>query len=91
MTKKLKPCPFCGSKADVNMLPKFDDYKQVFCPTCGACNVWGDDAVKNETKLKDVRYVARRRDPMKPMTARGLYSAPSVILQAHANLHARKL
>ena len=55
MTKKLKPCPFCGCKADVNVLPKFDDYKQVFCPTCGACNVWGDDAVKRWNRRSEIK------------------------------------
>lgn len=46
---KLKPCPFCGHEADINV-SKFN--KQVFCPNCGAANVWGEDAIKRWNKRK---------------------------------------
>ena len=55
MTEKLKLCPFCGSKAIVNVLSGHDGYNQVFCPTCGACNVWGDDAIRRWNKRNEIK------------------------------------
>ena len=46
---KLRPCPFCGPEADVNIS---EPSKQVFCPNCGAANVWGEDAVRRWNRRK---------------------------------------
>ena len=58
MTEKLKPCPFCGEKADVHTLTSLYDVKQVFCTDCGATNtLWSEDAIKqwNERKQRKRR------------------------------------
>ena len=55
MTEKLKPCPFCGGEAKVDVSQALSELKQVFCPNCGASNLWGKDAVKLWNKRKKIK------------------------------------
>ena len=55
MTEKLKPCPFCGKDVKLHVSLTYDDYFQVFCPHCGASNVWGDNAVKRWNKRSELK------------------------------------
>ncbi len=55
MSEKLKPCPFCGEKTNVGVLSGHNDYEQVFCPNCGASNVWGADAVKRWNNRNEIK------------------------------------
>ena len=52
MDEDLKPCPFCGNEAEINVSPSASDIRQVFCPACGASNIWGEDAIKRWNKRK---------------------------------------
>ncbi len=52
MTEKLELCPLCGHEVKTNVSSADADIKQVFCPNCGASNLWGDDAVKRWNKRK---------------------------------------
>lgn len=55
MDKELKPCPFCGKDVKLHVSLTYDDYFQVFCPHCGASNVWGDNAVKRWNKRSEIK------------------------------------
>ena len=54
MKKKLKPCPICGARAELNVSPVDENFTQVFCPDCGASNVWGYDAVQRWNKRNKI-------------------------------------
>ena len=41
---ELKPCPLCGSKAEVRTVEHAD---QVYCPNCGARTLWNSQALAN--------------------------------------------
>ena len=45
MRDKLKPCPFCGEEAVVDMLESLYFLKRVVCSKCGATTLWSTDEV----------------------------------------------
>lgn len=55
MTKKLKPCPFCGGEAKVDVSQSLSEFKQVFCPNCGASNLWSKYAIKLWNNRKRIK------------------------------------
>lgn len=66
MTKKLKPCPFCGSEVKVNAT---NIREQIYCPNCGASTVWTsfplsrkrwNERTRTETGLKPCPFCGSR-------------------------------
>ena len=55
MTEKLKPCPFCGKEVVLHVSLTYANYFQVFCPNCGASNVWGADAIKRWDRRSEIK------------------------------------
>ena len=52
MTEKLKPCPFCGSEAEVMLMNNSKSLYHVFCKNCFAMLALGskEDVVRDWNK-----------------------------------------
>ena len=52
MTEKLKPCPFCGGKADIRTLPSKNNRITSYFPMCRKCMTTGDNYASYEAAAK---------------------------------------
>ena len=49
LAEKLKLCPLCGSEAEIK---RSEIVEQVYCPNCGARNIWHPNAREHWNKRK---------------------------------------
>lgn len=66
MNESLKPCPFCGGKAQLEHELKGNGYSYVHCLKCGLHSVMFMRCFEESSDLKAVEYWNRRADNENP-------------------------